>query len=123
MVKTATVLLILEDPQDLQTYGTSLSSLGYKVLLCGSYDEGVKSLESERVDFVIVSQGTAAFEGRCVLDRASQLRPRPPVLVVARKMDTHCFFDALDMGATDYLENPALQDLLWTVAARTSLAD
>lgn len=115
-----TVLLIFEDTQSLQAYGTALSSLGYKILLCGSYDEGIHLLESERVDLVIVSQGTEAFEGRGVLDSASQIHPRPPVLVVTRKMDLNCFFDALDNGAAEYLENPELPDLLWTVATQVS---
>jgi DNA-binding NtrC family response regulator len=119
-MKPTTVLLIHEDGQHLQSYGTALKSLGYNVLLCGSYTEGLSALDLEKVDLVIVSQGSQAFEGRLVLDRAAELQPRPPVLVVARKADMHCFFDALDMGAADYLENPELQDLLWTVATQVA---
>jgi DNA-binding NtrC family response regulator len=113
-----TVLLILDDPDDLQTYGTALSSLGYKVVLCGSHNEGINSLETERVDLVVVSQGTRAFEGRSVLERALQLHPRLPVLVVARVLDMHCYFEAMEMGAADYLESPGPRDLLWTVATQ-----
>jgi len=117
-VKTATVLLILEDPHDLQVYGTALGSLGYKVMLCGSYEEGITILESENIDLLVVSQGTRAFEGRSVLERALQLHPRLPVLVVARVVDIHCYFEAMDIGAVEYLESPAPCELLWTVATQ-----
>lgn len=119
-MKTATVLLISDDPQDLASYGTALRSLGYEVSLCGSYDDGLQALEPGNADFVIVNQGTTDFEGRLVLDRAAELDPRPPVLVIAHKADVHCFFDAMDLGAVDYLENPGFRDLLWTVATRVS---
>jgi two-component system response regulator FlrC len=117
-VKTASVLLVLEDLQDLQIYGTALSSLGYKVMLCSSYDEGITSLETENIDLLVVSQGTRAFEGRSVLERALQLHPWLPVLVVSRVMDIHCYFEAMDIGAVDYLESPGPRELLWTVATQ-----
>jgi DNA-binding NtrC family response regulator len=122
-MKTPTVLLILEDVDDLRTYGTALRALGYKVLICASHSEGIKTLESESVDLVIVSQGAQAFEARRVLNHAATLYPRPCVLVVAKQMEVHWFLDALDLGAFDYLENPELQDLLWTIRSRVSPAN
>ena len=61
------------------------------------------------------SQGTPAFEGRQVLERALQLHPKVPVLVVARVLDMHCYLEAMDLGAIDYLERPEPQDLVWVV--------
>ena len=114
-MKTPTVLLILEEPQDLEVYGTSLRRFGYRILMCNSIDEGINSLETEEVSFVIVSQGTPDFEGRQVLERALQLHPQVPVLVVARALDMHCYLEAMDLGAVDYLERPKPQDMLWVV--------
>ena len=64
---------------------------------------------------MIVSQGTPAFEGRGVLERSLRLRPEVPVVVVARALDIHCYLDAMELGATDYLERPEPQDLAWIV--------
>ncbi|HEV2350602.1 MAG TPA: response regulator [Terriglobia bacterium] len=114
-MKTPTILLVLDEPLDLQIYGTALRSLGYKVVLCGSRLAAIDLIESESVDFVIVSQGTPAFEGRDVLKRILQLHPKLPVLVVARALDVHCYFEAMELGAVDYLERPEPRDLLWTV--------
>jgi DNA-binding NtrC family response regulator len=114
-VKTPTVLLILEDAQDLETYEAFLRDSGYKTLTCTSLSEGIDSLETKSVSVAIVSQGTRAFEGRQVLERSLQLNPKVPVLVVARTLDRRCYFEAMDLGAIDYLERPEPRDLAWVV--------
>ena len=114
-MKTPTVLLILEEPQDLEIYGTFLRDMGYETLMCNSPGEGINSLETESVSLVIVGQDTPAFEGRQVLERSLQLHPEVPVLVVARVLDMHYYLDAMDLGAIDYLERPEPHDLAWVV--------
>ena len=114
-MRTATILMILDEPRDLQIYGTALRSLGHKVVLCGSHLEGIGFIETESVDYVIVSQGTPPFEGQGVLQRILQLRPKLPVLVIAGMLDVDYYFEAMEMGAVDYLVRPEPRDLLWTV--------
>lgn len=114
-MKPPTVLLILEESHDLEIYGSLLRHRGYETLMCTSPSEGINSLETESVSLVIVSQGTPAFEGRQVLERSLQLDPKVPVLVVARVLDMHCYLEAMDLGAIDYLERPDPQDLVWVV--------
>jgi DNA-binding NtrC family response regulator len=122
-METATVLLVFEEPHDLETYGTMLHSLGYKTLMCSSLAEGINSLQTENPSFVIVSQGTRAFEGRQVLERSLQLHPKVPVLVVARVLDVHCYLEAMDLGAIDYLERPDPQDMLWVLDTQMRRAE
>jgi len=114
-MQTTTALLVFEDDQVLETYGSVLCSLGYRILLCSSAEEAVQVLEKEDVSIVIVSQGTHAFEGRRVLERSIQLHPSVPVLVIARVLDVQCYLDAMDLGARDYLEQPDPQDVLWVL--------
>jgi DNA-binding NtrC family response regulator len=115
-----TVLLVFEEPQDLEHYGSILCTLGYSIRMCNSVAEGIKALETEDFSLVLVSQGTPAFEGRQVLERSLQLHPNVPVLVIARVLDMHCYLDAMDLGAIDYLERPEPEDLLWVVNAQTN---
>ena len=112
-MKTETVLLVFEELRDLETYGSMLCGLGYKILMCNSVAEGIKALETEKVSFVIASQGTPAFESRELLERVAQLDPDLPVLVISRVADMHCYFEAMDLGAIDYLESPTPQDMAW----------
>ena len=114
-MKIPTVLLILEESHDLEIYGSFLRDRGYETLMCTSPSEGINFLDTESVSLVIVSQGTPAFEGRQVLERSLQLHPEVPVLVVARVLDIHCYLEAMDLGAIDYLERPDPQDLVCVV--------
>jgi DNA-binding NtrC family response regulator len=114
-MKAPTVLLILEQSQDLELYGAWLRSFGYQTVMCSTPAEGINFLETVYVSLVIVGQGTSAFEGRQVLERSLQLQPKVPVLVVARVLDMRCYFEAMDLGAIDYLERPAPLDMVWVV--------
>ena len=80
--------------------------LGYDVRTCNNYAGGLRCLECEDFDLVVVCQGSPKFEGRCVLKRAMEINPRMPVLVVARCLDMKCYLDAMGLGAFDYLETP-----------------
>jgi DNA-binding NtrC family response regulator len=83
-----------------------LQGQGFEVFTCTTYEAGIQCLETESFDFVVVSQGTPAFEGRRVLDRATQLDRHRPVLVVTRCIEMPCYLEAMQMGAIDYLEKP-----------------
>jgi DNA-binding response OmpR family regulator len=105
-VRKGKVLLVDEDRVDLKHYSLVLEEQGFKVLACASYEAGIQHLEMEPIDFVLVSQGSRAFEGRRVLDRAIQLDRYRAVLVVTRSIDTGCYLEAMQMGALDYVEKP-----------------
>ena len=117
-MKHATVLLVFEELEDLEDYGSLLCTLGYSIRMCNSAAEGIKTLETENFSLVIVGQGTPAFEGRQVLERSLQLDPNVPVLIIARALNVHCYLDAMDLGAIDYLERPELEDMAWVVNAQ-----
>ena len=114
-MKNAKVLLVFDDPQDLEYYGSIVCSMGYRLRLCSSVQEGMKALEAENFSLVIVSQGSPAFEGRKVLERSLQLHPNTPVVVIARTLNVHCYLEAMDLGAIDYLERPEPKDMVWVV--------
>ena len=105
-VSGATVLLVGEEAEGVETYRTVLTKLGHKVRTCESYSEAVRSLDSGGFDLIIVSQGSRDFEGRCVLQRATEIDRRLPVLVIARCLDMHCYLEAIQLGAVDYLAEP-----------------
>jgi DNA-binding response OmpR family regulator len=107
-VRKGRVLLVDENKHDLKHYSLVLGEEGFEVLACTSYEAGIRRLEMEPFDFVLVSQGSKAFEGRRVLDRAIQLDRHRAVLVVTRSIDTGCYLEAMQMGAVDYVEKPLL---------------
>jgi DNA-binding NtrC family response regulator len=114
-VNTGRVLLVCDDLLEFPSYGSILSALGYDVVMCGSYAEGARRVEMEDFDFAIVGQGSARFEGRCVLERAAKMHRNIPIVVVARCLDIHCYLEAMELGAVDYLERPQPDDLGWVL--------
>jgi DNA-binding NtrC family response regulator len=101
-----TVLVVDEDRTDMCQYCDLLRRQGYRVCCSCSYGEGKECLDNGPVDFVIVSQGSPAFEGRCVVERAIENDRHTPVLVLARSVDTGCCLEAMQLGAFNYLEKP-----------------
>jgi two-component system KDP operon response regulator KdpE len=101
------VLVVDDEVGDLRILRLTLESQGYEVFTCTTYEAGIQCLEAEAFDFVVVSQGSQAFEGRSVLDHAMQMDRHRPVLVLTRCIDMHCYLEAMQMGAIDYLEKPA----------------
>lgn len=100
------ILFVDEDLQDLYYLCRVLREQGRDPVPCESYAEAMRHLEVSRFEFVVVSQGSYAFEGRCVLERAIEIDRYTPVLVLTRCHNMNCYLDAMQLGAVDYLEKP-----------------
>jgi DNA-binding NtrC family response regulator len=100
------VLLVDENAEDLHAYTEVLRRQGCDVRACDSFREGQGCLEAGSFDLVIVSQGSHAFEGRPLLERAIETDREVPVVVVATSVDIQAYLDAMQLGARDYIEKP-----------------
>lgn len=114
-MKVGKVLLISEDLWDLLSYSATLTALGYEVEMCGSYDNAAGRIARGSFDLVVLSQGSGAFEGRQVLKHIAESNRQTPIIVVARSLDIHCYLEAMELGAADYLEKPEPKDLGWVL--------
>lgn len=105
-VAKAKVLLVDEDCEDLEYNCLILEQQGCEVRTCRSFVEGIRSLDCEPFDFIVVGQGSLRFEGRAVLERAIEIDRHTPVVVLTRWHDMACYLEAMQLGAVDYLEKP-----------------
>lgn len=108
-VTGANVLVVDEDPADRVYYRTVLQRAGCMVVTCGSCEEALNCLKAEEFDLVVLSQGSPAFEGRRVLEKALAVDRHRQVLVVARSLNMGCYLEAMQLGARDYLEEPVAE--------------
>ena len=99
----AAVLLVDEDLEYLESMRGIIHGSGHSVNACNSYTEGIRQLESEAFDIVVVGQGSRNFEGRCVLECATAFDRQLPVVVVARNVEMGCYLEAMQLGAVDYI--------------------
>jgi DNA-binding NtrC family response regulator len=102
----ARVLLVEPDSRDRQYYSSILQQQGLEVRVCTSYNEAERSLADGPVDFVVINQGSRAFEGRPLLERVLTIDRHIPVVVLTRSVDMNCYLESMQMGAVDYLEKP-----------------
>jgi two-component system C4-dicarboxylate transport response regulator DctD len=105
------VLVVDENPHDLLACVDTLTRNGYRVSACSSFTEGARQLEAG-FDLIILSQGTADFESRPLLERLIEIDRRVPVVVVTRSVNMGCYLDAMQWGARDYVEKPLSSEQL-----------
>jgi DNA-binding NtrC family response regulator len=119
-VHTSKALIVSKDEEDLTFYSAALAALGYDIERCRSYEDGARRIGDCEFDVVVLSQGSPAFEGRQVLESNAKLDRRRPILVVTRSHDVHCYLEAMDLGAIDYLERPQPKDIEWVLGIEPS---
>jgi len=102
------LLVVDEDLEDLLYCSAVLQHQGYEVRSIPSYKDGVEWVGREDFDLILVSQGSAKFEGRSVLARAIEKDRHTPVIVLSRSVDMPCYIEAMQAGALDYTEKPLL---------------
>ncbi len=100
------ILLVDENTGDLNFLQGQLEMHGLQVHGCTSHRKALECLEHGAFDFIVVSQGSRAFEGRSVLARAIELNRWIPVLILTDVLDIGCYLEAMQLGAIDYLEKP-----------------
>jgi DNA-binding NtrC family response regulator len=106
MLSRGRACLVDPDEKDLRFYTEVVHRLGFDVRSFTNYQEAARCLEEESVDFVIVNQGTAAFEARGLVERALARNHHTPVVVLAHCLDMGCYLEAMQLGAVDYVEKP-----------------
>lgn len=100
------ILLVDEDEKDLKHFTTLLGRMGYSVRAFLKHREAEECLEHEHFDFVIVSQGSPAFETRDLVQLTLARDRHKPVVVLTRCLEMKCYLEAMQLGAADYLEKP-----------------
>ena len=99
-------LVVDQDRNDLHVYGEVLRQLGFDVREFAAYRRALQSLDEEIPDFVLVSQGSQAFEGRLIVSLVMEKNRRIPVVVTAKCLNIGCYLEAMQLGAVDYVEKP-----------------
>jgi DNA-binding NtrC family response regulator len=100
------VLLVDEDAKDLKYFTTLLGRMGYAVRAFANYQEAEGYLEHAHFDFVIVNQGSPAFESHRLVELTLARNRQTPVVVLTHCLEMSCYLEAMQLGAADYLEKP-----------------
>ena len=100
------VLIFDEDIETIVRHAEPFEAQGFEVHKCMSIESAMRCIEREEFDIAVVDQGSTAFEGRRVIRHLVRYNSPVPLIVTARSLDDQCCQQALELGATEYLEKP-----------------
>jgi DNA-binding NtrC family response regulator len=103
-----TLLLIDDDPSNLQALELAFARSNYRVLTAGSGERGIDLLDEHPVDVVVtdLKMGEGKADGLAVLRAAQQKQAATPVLLLTAFGTIPSAVEALQSGAFNYLTKP-----------------
>ena len=106
------VLLIDDEVQFVTTTAKRLRRRGFVVLEANSGPEGLRHLEREPVDAVVLDVGMPGMDGIQVLRELKMRYPGVQVLMLTGHADMEVAISGMAMGAFDYLMKPVELEVL-----------
>jgi two-component system, NtrC family, nitrogen regulation response regulator NtrX len=100
------VLIVDDDPGIRDTLRMILEYEGYEVATAGDGKAALSSLETDRVDAVLLDIKMPGMDGLEILDRIVERDAPPPVLMISGHGDIATAVEATRRGAADFLEKP-----------------
>jgi two-component system, OmpR family, KDP operon response regulator KdpE len=116
-MKSATILVVDDEPQIRRVLRTTLSAQGHTIVEARDGQEALSKLRSERPDLVILDMNMPVMDG---LEACRQIRAvsTVPVLMLTIRSAESDKVRALDAGADDYVVKPfGIQELLARIRA------
>ena len=106
------ILLIDDETQFLATMAKRLRKRGFLVREAGSGLEGLRELEEQPAEVVVLDVGMPDMDGIQVLREIKMRFPRTQVLMLTGHADMEVAISGMAMGAFDYLMKPVELDVL-----------
>ena len=105
---TATLLLVDDDPMNLDVLARRLVRKGYSVITASGGVEALETIETQRVDAVLLDVMMPGVDGLETLRRLRRTRSiaELPVIMVTANDQSEDVVRALDLGANDYVTKP-----------------
>jgi len=107
----STLLVIDDDREFIDLLRKRLEGAGYQILAALDGETGLRMLESERPDLVILDIMMPGMDGWEVCRRIRQISTVPILMLTAKGMATDVVY-GLELGADDYVTKPFQTDVL-----------
>lgn len=111
--KSASLLLVDDDPSLLKLLGMRLSSEGFKVTTAESGSEALKILQKEKLDLVISDLRMDEMDGMALFDEVQKAHPNMPVIILTAHGSIPDAVAATQRGVFSFLTKPVDKDALY----------
>lgn len=112
--KSASLLLVDDDPSLLKLLGMRLTSEGFSVLTAASGPEALKMLLREKVDLVISDLRMDEMDGMALFSEIQQQQPGMPVIILTAHGSIPDAVWATQQGVFSFLTKPVDRDALYS---------
>lgn len=106
VVKNARILLVEDDPLVLEQLSGALQDEGYNTVRATTAENGTALLRKSEFSLVITDLRLPGADGLEMVERARNLYPNCPVLVITAHASVSTAVEAMRRGAFHYLEKP-----------------
>lgn len=120
-MRKISTILVIEDELNVQRFlKANLSISGYRVLIAGDGEEGLKLVQSEHQDLIFLDLRLPGISGWDVLTRlkSEQESAGIPVIVMTASIYGNGEEQALAMGAVEYMAKPFTVDTLLNIVRK-----
>lgn len=109
-------LLVIDDEPGIRTaLKEILSDEGYQVFLAKDGFEGLKAIETQSINLVLLDVWLPNMGGVDVLKKIKELRPEIEIILISGHANVDLAVKAIKLGAYDFLEKPLSLDRVVTV--------
>lgn len=112
--KSASLLLVDDDPSLLKLLGMRLTSEGFSVLTAASGPEALKTLLREKVDLVISDLRMDEMDGMALFSEIQQQQPGMPVIILTAHGSIPDAVWATQQGVFSFLTKPVDREALYS---------
>lgn len=113
------VLVVDDEPRVCQLLSETISLEGYDARSCSSGEEALKLMQRESFDLVISDLRMPKMSGLALLEEIRKKRPRSAFIIATGVGDARAGVEAVQKGASDYLEKPIQPAVLVASVRRT----
>lgn len=101
-----TIMIIDDEPSILQSLGGLLSDEGFEVMTASNGYEGLKMIEQESPDLVLLDIWMPGIDGIETLKEIKKIHPFLPVIIITGHGNIETAVKATKLGAFDLIEKP-----------------
>jgi adenylate cyclase len=114
MSQKATVLIVDDEPYNVDVLQQELEDLGYQIITAVNGQEALDKIHSEEPDLVLLDLMMPVLDGFAVLAeiKADTFLRTTPVIIVSAANDSKSVVKGIKQGADDYITKPIDADHL-----------
>jgi two-component system sensor histidine kinase/response regulator len=112
--KKASILIVDDNPQNLQLMGSIIYEKGYNVSVSSSGGNALESISQELPDLILLDIQMPEMDGFevCKILKSNSITKDIPIIFLTAVTDTENIVHGFEMGAVDYITKPFNKEVL-----------